>query len=297
MQCFSFPFMAMGSSCEIKLYAGSQRIAAEAAQHIINTVNGLEQRYSRYIRGNTLYEINEAAQNAGSIRVDDETAALLNYAESCYQNSDGLFDITSGVLREAWNFKSGVLPEQEHINRLLTSVGWEKVDWQGPRLAFHVAGMELDFGGIVKEYAADRCAAQCLENGFVHGLINLGGDIRIIGPHANGEAWSIGIRNPRDKQRHISEVHIKNGAICSSGDYERCIKIGGRYYSHILNPKTGWPTRGLASVSVIAELCLVAGSISTIAMLKERDGKSWLKANALPAVWIDEKARLGKTGI
>lgn len=286
----------MGSSCELKLYAESKSKADEAAHAVIHTVRILEQRYSRYIPDNWLFRINQAANSAGSIRVDDETAALLNYAERCYQSSDGLFDITSGVLRKAWNFKSGILPEQTQIDRLLASVGWEKVDWQAPRLSFHSAGMELDFGGVVKEYAADRCAVLCIDQGFKHGLINLGGDIRIIGPHANNKAWSVGIRNPRDKQRQIHTLHLRKGAICSSGDYERCIKINNRYYSHILNPKTGWPTKGLISVTVIAELCLVAGSISTIAMLKEQEGESWLKMNGVPAYWVDDKVRLKMIG-
>lgn len=286
----------MGSSCELRFYSEHVELAQALAAEAIDIVRVLERRYSRYLKKNWLAEINHAATAGGTIRVDEETAALLDYADNCYQHSDGLFDITSGVLRKAWDFKRQALPEQQRIERLLDAVGWDKVSWQKPVLSFLQKGMELDFGGIVKEYAADRCAVQCIQHGVSHGLVNLGGDIRVIGPHANGEPWSIGIRDPRNQRRAISRISLAHGAICSSGDYERCIRIGGRYFSHILNPKTGWPVSSLASVTVVADLCLVAGSSSTIAMLKDKHGKEWLYENNLSAFWVDTKGQVGKTG-
>lgn len=296
MRCFAFPFTAMGSSCELKLYAENSVMVRELAEFVIHGIRVLEQRYSRYLENNLLAEINQAAKAGTAIRVDEETAALLNYADSCYQHSDGLFDITSGVLRKAWDFNKQVLPEPKQVEQLLQSVGWGKVTWQNPELIFRQNGMELDFGGIVKEYAADRSATQCLQNGIKYGLINLGGDIRVIGPHAHGEPWSIGIRDPRDKRRSITRIELAQGGICSSGDYERCIKVGNRYFSHLLNPTTGWPVKSLASVTVIADYCLVAGSSSTIAMLKDENGKNWLNGSGLAALWVDTQGQVGKTG-
>jgi len=156
--------------------------------------------------------------------------------------------------------------------------------------------MELDFGGIVKEYAADQSAVICLQAGIQHGawcLVNLGGDIRVIGPHPDGKPWSIGVSHLRNKTHHYRQLQISHGGISSSGDYERCIKISGHYYSHILNPKTGWPVSGLASVTVIADLCLVAGSVSTIAMLKEKAGAEWLKEIGLKLLWVDVDGDFG----
>lgn len=242
-----------------------------------------------------MYQINQAARLGRSIKVDAETAALLDYADTCYKNSDGLFDISSGVLRAAWDFKSGHLPDQSQINRLLQRVGWEKVLWESPVLSFGSQGMELDFGGVVKEYAADQGAVICMNQGIDHGLINLGGDLRVIGPHPNGKPWSIGIRHPRDKSRVATNVQLKQGGISSSGDYERCIIIGDRFYSHILNPKTGWPVSGMASVTVVADLCLVAGSASTIAMLKDKASKDWLTKNGFKALWIDINGNIGNS--
>ena len=296
LKYFTIPFTAMGSSCEIKFYTYDSQSAKVVAETIITEVNRLEDRYSRYKKNNLLYNINRVAQSGGSIDVDEETAGLFTYADSCYKNSDGLFDISSGVLRQAWDFNSGVIPEKETVNRLLEFVGWDKIIWQPPVLSFKCKGMELDFGGIVKEYAADHCAILCMQAGIQNGFINLGGDIRIIGPHPDGKPWSIGVRHPRNKSQHYRQIQISSGSVSSSGDYERSIKIGDHYYNHILNPKTGWPVRGLASVSVIADLCLVAGSVSTIAMLKENEGKQWLESSGLKALWVDIDGSTGEVG-
>jgi thiamine biosynthesis lipoprotein len=154
-------------------------------------------------------------------------------------------------------------------------------------LSFPGPGLELDLGGAVKEYAVDRVAGLCWDSGIRHGLINLGGDIKVIGPHPNGHPWAIGIRHPRDPKGIARTVYLKRGAMASSGDYERCIVVGGRRYGHVLNPKTGWPVSGLASVSVVAEFCVVAGSASTIAMLMEEKGSEWLKSIGVVHYWVD----------
>jgi len=122
----------MASNCGVKLYSVTQEIAFDNAKLIINLVNRLEQRYSRYLKHNLLYKINKTAKAGGSISIDEETAALLNYAESCFNNSNGLFDISSGILRKAWDFKSNKLPEKDLVNRLLDKVGWDKVIWKAP---------------------------------------------------------------------------------------------------------------------------------------------------------------------
>jgi thiamine biosynthesis lipoprotein len=121
----------------------------------------------------------------------------------------------------------------------------------------------------------------------------LGGDIRVVGPHPDGSPWRIGIRHPRLPDALLATVLLAQGGLASSGDYERCIVMDGRRQSHILNPKTGWPVHGLAAVSVIAPQCLIAGSASTIAMLKESAGKKWLDDLGLPHVWMDEQGHRG----
>ncbi|QSB03599.1 FAD:protein FMN transferase [Methylomonas sp. EFPC1] len=283
----------MGTQCEIQLIATEHKQAKRIADIVTADVQRLEGLYSRYKPDSLLSSINQVAAMGGRITVDEETAGLLNYAATCHQQSDGLFDITSGILRQAWRFESGQLPDEQLIKTLLKKVGWHKLRWQAPLLEFPLAGMELDFGGIVKEYAVDRAAVIARNAGARHGLINLGGDIKLIGPRPDGTAWRVGIHHPRQRQVLASTLALHNGAVASSGDYERCIIVNGQRYGHILNPKTGWPVRHLASVSVVGEFCVVAGSASTIAMLKEEQGPSWLEQLALPYLWIDVHGKSG----
>ncbi len=290
---FKFDFKAMGTLCEIQLFSDHPGKANRLGKRIIADVQRLEAKYSRYREDSLLSRINQVAKQGGGIALDDETAYLLNYAETCYQQSDGLFDITSGILRHAWRFHVNRLPSRDEIEPLLEKVGWHKLIWQASFLEFPHPGMELDFGGIVKEYAVDRAATLCKEVDVTHGLINLGGDIRLIGPRGDGEPWIVGIAHPRRPGNVLMNLNVSRGAIASSGDYERCIVIDGIRYAHILNPKTGWPVRHLAAVSVIGDFCVVAGSVSTIAMLKEEQGPEWLKELGLPHVWMDVNGKLG----
>lgn len=293
MKLFHYDFNAMGTPCAIQLFAKTATRAKHVAELAIADVRRLEMRYSRYRGDSFLSKINRVAATGGSICVDAETAGLLNYAVACYQQSDGLFDITSGILRRAWRFDLNALPDDQQINALLTKVGWHKLHWQAPLLEFPLPGMEIDFGGIVKEYAVDRAAALCRSAGIQHGIVNLGGDIKIIGPRADGAPWRIGIRHPRRKEAILETLSLHEGALASSGDYERCIIVDGLRYGHVLNPHTGRPVRHLAAVSVVGEFCVVAGSAATIAMLKEDKGASWLKDLDLAHCWVDVQ---GKTG-
>jgi FAD:protein FMN transferase len=292
---YRYPFPAMGSRCEIRLYAPSEEPAGACARAAIADVLRLDAKYSRYRNDSVTVAINRVAAAGGAVDVDAETATLLDYAATCFEQSDGLFDLTSGILREAWSADRRELPDTDALERLLARVGWDKVRWQCPRLVFGIPGMEIDFGGVVKEYAADRAATLCAEAGLSHGLVDLGGDIKIIGPHPDGTPWVVGIQHPRNPDAVMATFDLFHGAIATSGDYERFVEIDGRRYSHILSPRTGLPVRGLAGVSVTAPECVVAGSATTIAMLMEDRGPEWLREVGLPHVWMDQKLRVGGT--
>ena len=289
---YDFTFKAMACTNTLSFYAKNKKVAKSIAQAAIDAVNKLERCYSRYLPDSILSKINDSSGDAKGMEVDHETAALLDYSQACYEQSDGLFDVTSGVLRQIWNFKENVLPTDDQVAATLKLIGWDKVVWDSPRFALPVAGMEIDFGGVVKEYAADTCASRCRSKGVKHGLINMGGDIHVIGPHPDGSAWKIGIQNPENPDEIVTTVNLKQGGLASSGDYQRYIDIDNQRYGHILNPKTGWPVRGLRAVSVIAPQCLIAGSTSTTAMLKGQDGKHWLDEVGLPYLWFDESGDL-----
>ncbi|MCG8590223.1 MAG: FAD:protein FMN transferase [Proteobacteria bacterium] len=286
-------FRAMGCPCELRLY-GSDRARTEAVADAARAeVLRLETKYSRYRDDSVTAAINGSAGDETGVEVDDETAGLLDYAATSFRESGGLFDITSGILRQVWDFKAGRVPTPAEVNAVLERIGWQRVHWQRPRLILPLAGMELDFGGYVKEYAVDRVSELCRRRGIRHGLVDLGGDLAVVGPHPDGSPWRIGIRHPRRPEEAISVVCLGSGAIASSGDYERGMVVDGRRYSHILDPRTGWPVSGLASVSVVAPHCLVAGTASTVAMLKgDPHGPRWLDELGVPSLRVHGDLRL-----
>jgi thiamine biosynthesis lipoprotein len=290
-----FQFHAMGSPCEIQFYCDDPLKAHQVRELVIQDVKRIEQSYSRYQEDSILSSINRVAAQGGSIAIDSETAALLNYADTCYQQSDGLFDITSGVLRLAWDFKKNIVPSPTRLKQILKRIGWDKVRLGNASVSFCEEGMQLDFGGIGKEYAVDRAANICRQHGILFGFIDLGGDIKIIGPHADGRPWSVGIRHPRLPGSLLTSLNVYSGAVATSGDYERCIIVNGRRYSHILNPKTGWPVRGFSSVTVLADQCVVAGSACTISMLLEKKGAKWITELGLPHIWMNHQQKMGGT--
>ncbi len=236
-------------------------------------------------------QINQAA-GQHAVTVDTETAALLSYGDACFKKSNGLFDITSGVLRRCWNFKEAHLPDTEHVRATLALVGWDKVRWSASEIYLPTPGMQLDFGGIGKEYAADRAATLCLNEGINYGLVNLAGDIRVLGPHPDGSPWRIGIKHLRQPGATIANINLTSGALATSGDYERFFEIAGRRYSHILNAKTGYPVSEFQAVSVTAPLCSVAGSLSTIAMLMGPKGIRFLQSENVDFIAVDHHGNI-----
>lgn len=267
----------MGSECAIHMIGTEPVNAIRVAAAGEAEVRRIESRFSRFRDDSDLARINRAAAAGGSIDIDDETLNLVNHAFEAFTASDGAFDITSGLLRSVWDFSVHRLPDPGAIEALRARIGLEKVTCSGHRLQFALAGMELDFGGIGKEYAADRAAEVCRQLGVRYGFVNLAGDIAVIGPQPDGSPWQIGIRHPREADTLMAGVPLCAGGLATSGDYERFFDIDGRRYCHILDPRTGWPAEGLASVTLVAESCLSAGSLATAAMVKGRAGARWLR--------------------
>jgi len=291
------PFKAMGSHCEIQ-FMGMSRIEGRKKLHpLLNEVQRLERKYSRYDPDSYLSEINLMAGNRLGIKIDAETRLLLAHARSCFEQSDGLFDITSGLLRKAWDFTSGRVPDAQEIEQLLPHIGFDKLEITRSRLIMPT-GMEIDFGGIVKEYAADSLARMARNLGIESGLVNLGGDFAVIGQMPGGHPWPVGIVHPDKKENLMARLTLNQGGLASSGDYERFFLHEGKRYSHLLNPKTGWPSDGLRAVSVAAELCTLAGTTATIAMLKpEAEGIAWLQELGLDHVYMTADGTIDGQGM
>lgn len=211
---FSFTFSAMASHCEVRVYAPDEATAQCWSDAAIAEVRRIETKYSRYRDDSVTTAINRAAGGA-AITVDAETAGLLDFAVELHAQSDGAFDLSSGVLRRAWDFKTGRVPAQAALDQMLSRVGWSKVEWHAPMLRLR-AEMEIDFGGIGKEYAADRAVAIVTDLGGQHGLVNLGGDVRVVGPHPDGSAWRIAVQNPRGKPGTTIDRVVADGLPRSS---------------------------------------------------------------------------------
>ena len=288
-------FVAMASDCEVRLAGLSAVRAQSLAALAIAEVRRIETKYSRYRADSVVSQINAAAGNGEPITIDAETAQLLAFATQLFALSDGLFDATSGVLRQVWDFKSARRPSAEQLAELLPRIGWNHVQWNDQTAQLTRAGMELDFGGFGKEYAADRAATLLANEGAQHGLVNLGGDIRVIGPQEDGSPWLMGIRHPRAARQDdavIASIPISSGALATSGDYERFFVEDEQRFCHILNPKTGWPAQHWQSISVIAPVCVAAGAMSTTAMLKGPDAIAFLEGQGVSYLTIDASGQV-----
>ena len=272
-------FQCMASPCEIliecELESEARQLSALAQQEAVR----IEQKFSRYRDDNIVHRIN---QGGDDIRVDDETARLLDYAQHCYEISEGWFDITSGILRRAWQFKPGArIPRQREIDRLLPHIGWHRLRWDNPHLSI-ADNMEIDFGGIGKEYAVDSVLTLLRAKTGHSVLVNFGGDCNASGTLADGSPWMTGIENPRRAGDASAVIQLRLGALATSGDVFRFIKQGGKRYGHILNPRTGWPNPySPLSVTVAAPTCSEAGILSTLAMLQGKDAEKFLDQQGL----------------
>lgn len=289
----AFPAMA----CEGAVCLGGAPVAVleKAAQIAKAEVYRIESKYSRY-RADSVTRALQAAAGHGWVDVDAETQSLLEYADALWHQSEGLFDITAGVLRRVWDFRAGQLPTPEAVKACLASIGWNRVLRRSGQVCIPV-GMEIDFGGIGKEYAADRAAALAQVHGAQTGWVNLGGDISVIGTAPDIQPtprWQIGIAHPRPEYsgQMLAHIALTRGGLATSGDSERFIQANGQRYCHILNPRTGWPVSHWQSVSVVAASATAAGSLSTIAMLKQADAVQWLCTQQVQFLAVDSQGHV-----
>ncbi len=278
-------FNAMASPCEVLLPLMDHDTALAIGTVAAQEAWRIERKYSRYRNDSVTAWIH--GNRGVTVSVDPETSSLIDFAKQCFDISDGLFDITSGVLRGAWTFDgSSRIPEAPAIRRLLSAVGFEKLRWKSPQLLLP-ADMELDFGGIGKEYAVDRAydlVAARISSPF---LINFGGDLRANRSPWHGP-WQVGIERPDTNQEANLLLNLKQGALATSGDARRYLLKDGVRYGHILNPFTGWPTPDSPrSITVAASSCTEAGVISTMAILQGPGAKAYLEEQGV-RYWIVE---------
>ncbi len=295
-------FNAMACPCELLLAVDSQSLAQKISEVIAQEVWRIETRYSRYTSTGITANINNA--HGRPVALDTETLSLFSYALQVYALSDGLFDISSGILKKLWDFRQYAgqsatqirLPSQRSIDALRPLIGLNKAQLDGNRLTLP-AGMQIDFGGIGKEYAADKALQLAIEQAAIPILINLGGDI-VASPCLPSQPWRVGITGSHtvgsniDNTQPAAELNAQNtfalqsGAITTSGINERQWVINGKSYSHLLNPKTGWPVSSPPkAITVAAPTCMQAGMLSTLIMLQGRNAETFAREEGITC-WI-----------
>lgn len=271
-------FTAMASPCELLIETDDGQLAEHLLRLAIAETRRIEQKYSRYLPHNLVYDINHS--NGRKVDIDIETLRLVQFAQTCFELSDGLFDLTSGILRKVWTFTAqGVFPSSAKIHAILPFIGWQHVKFDTTSITLP-PGFELDFGGIGKEYAVDAVAKLCTQEvADVSVLVNFGGDIQVTRPRTTATYWQVGIEDPHNNYQRQARVQIASGGLATSGDSRRFIVHQGKRYSHILNPKTGYPVSSApGSVTVATDYCVQAGLLATMALLNGQDAETFLKA-------------------
>jgi FAD:protein FMN transferase len=265
-----FALMGGGALVEFVDDRGRER-AERIARAVENEARRIEFKFSRYRETSVISQIN---RNAGRtpVAVDEETEMLVLSALNLARMTDGRFDPTVGVLRHVWDFKAGRVPAAEEIEGLLPLVDFSVVSVRNRTVFLRRPGMEIDLGGVGKEYAVDRAAELLRDEGVRAAIVNFAGDVRTLGSRGDGRPWSIAVADPRERAQCRFAVRVLGTAgIATSGDYERCFLRDGVRYHHILDATTGWPARGIASATVVAGSAFQAGCFATAAFLLGRN--------------------------
>jgi thiamine biosynthesis lipoprotein len=245
----------------------NETIARDIAQFAQVEARRIELKFSRYRESSVVSEINRGAGRT-PVDVDCETDALIESALQLAELTAGRFDPTVGPLRRAWDFSSGRVPSRREVEALMPLVDYRSVLRRDRTVFLRRAGMEIDLGGVGKEYAVDRVADLLRKEGVGQAIVNFAGDVRTLGSRGDGRPWSVGVLDPRDRTRcRFSVRPIAGAGIATSGDYERGFVREGVRYHHILDATTGWPARGVCSATVVASTTSRAGRFCTAALL------------------------------
>ena len=228
-------------------------------------------------------QISEVNRNAGikPVKVDQEVFNLTKRAIQYSRMSGGAFDISIAAMDKIWKFDGSMneMPEDEAIRKSVQNVGFESIVLDSINTTIYLKhhGMKIGFGSIGKGYAADRGRELLRATGVKAGIVNASGDITTWGRQPSGKKWSIGITNPFKHHRTVKVLKVLESAVVTSGSYEKFAEINGKRYAHIINPKTGYPSVGLTSVTVYGPSAEFANALSTSVMvLGEKEGMKLL---------------------
>ena len=261
----------MGTILEATVYrpAAATTLALADLEAVHNAVSKIDQLMSLYRPDSELVGLNTQA-GSGQIEVSAPTFQVLQASQHYTRLSGGAIDVTVQPLVQLWGFYSmerTSIPPLEEIQAVLHQVGADRLHLDAStRTAALATGSRLDLGSIAKGYAIDQAVAALRARGVPAALIDLGGNIGVLGQPPDGRPWTVGIKHPR-RDSLIGVLRFREGAIATSGDYDRYFEVEGRRFSHLLDPRTGWPAEGLYSVTVIAPNATAADALSTAAFV------------------------------
>jgi thiamine biosynthesis lipoprotein len=258
----------MGTEAELRAVAGpgQQHILVKAIVDATAALRSVEAHMSTYLEDSEISHFN-AAQPGLAMPVSGDTMEVLRASREISEQTGRAFDVTCRPVVELWRkaAKEDKLPTDAELAAALALVGWDKIVLREGAVEKLALSRGVDLGGIAKGYGIDRAVAAMKDAGAIGGLVDVGGDVRCFGRRPGGGKWRIGIRNPFTKNRNdlIGLILLSQGAVCTSGNYERYWKIGAKHYSHIVDPRTGRPVADAPSVTVIAPTAMVADAWAT----------------------------------
>lgn len=256
----------MGNRFDITVVAKNQSEGYFYINMATNEISRIESLISSWNPNSQTSLINK---NSGvkAVKVDKELFQLIERSIEISKITDGAFDITYASMDKIWNFNQDTssLPSEIEINSSISKVGFHNIilDKEASTVFLKIKGMRIGFGAIGKGYAADRAKALLISKGVSSGIINASGDMNTWGKNENGDTWKVAITNPLNKDKVFALLPLNEGAVVTSGNYEKYTIINGEKYSHIINPKTGFPSKGLSSVSVFSPNAELADALAT----------------------------------
>ncbi len=265
-QPFKRVLKLMGSRFEITVVAPSKQQGEAWIDLAVGEISRIEKLISSWDPNSQTSEINRMA-GVQPVPVDPELFGLIKRAEGISRLTDGAFDITYASMDKIWKFDGSMteMPSEAAIRESVARVGYSKLilDQEAHSVFLPEAGMKIGFGAIGKGYAADRAKALLMEKGVPAGIINASGDMNTWGHQPDGKPWQVAITNPMDKLKSFGTLPISDQAVVTSGNYEKYVTFGGRRYTHIIDPRSGYPATGILSVTVFAPKAELADALAT----------------------------------
>jgi len=257
----------MGSGFELTVVAENSTDANSFIDVAVTEITRIEKLISSWDENSQTSTINKYA-GIKPVKVNAELFELIERSKTISKLTDGAFDISYASIDKIWKFDGTMqrMPSAEEIKNSVKKVGYRNIilDKQNSTVFLSLKGMKIAFGAIGKGFAADKAKQLLISKGVRAGIINASGDMNTWGKQSNGNDWTVAIVNPLNKKQVFATLPISNGAVVTSGDYEKYVEFKGKRYSHIINPRTGYPSSsGLLSVTVFAPKAELADALAT----------------------------------